>query len=47
MEVLPRIGALYTMAQEREVHAAALPAHLAGSVSVATPADDDDDDGLF
>ena len=47
MEVLPRIGALYTMAQEREVHAAALPAHLAGPVSVATPAEDDDDDGLF
>ncbi|ATI55469.1 MAG: hypothetical protein NDI74_04150 [Sphingomonas sp.] len=46
-DVLPRIAALYTMAQEREVHAAYLPAHLAPAPAVAAVAEDDDDDGLF
>lgn len=46
-DVLPRIAALYTMAQEREVHAAYLPAHLAPAPAVAAVVEDDDDDGLF
>ncbi|WP_294322334.1 hypothetical protein [uncultured Sphingomonas sp.] len=44
-ELLPRIFALYTMAQEREVHAANVPAAFAVASAVAE--EDDDDDGLF
>lgn len=44
-ELLPRIGAMYTMAQERTIHAAFL---LPGMDGVGAPVvDDDDDDGLF
>ncbi|KQM28638.1 MULTISPECIES: hypothetical protein [unclassified Sphingomonas] len=44
-ELLPRIFALYTMAQERDVHAANVPAAFA--VASAAVEEDDDDDGLF
>ncbi len=43
--LLPQIGALYTMAQERDVHAANVPAgFVVASVAVE---EEDDDDGLF
>ncbi|MDJ0276261.1 hypothetical protein QLH51_05530 [Sphingomonas sp. 2R-10] len=47
-DLLPRITALYTMAQERDVHAACVPACFAvvGTAAAAVE-DDDDDDGLF
>lgn len=44
-DLLPRIFALYTMAQEREVHTANVPAAFA--VASAVVEEDDDDDGLF
>jgi hypothetical protein len=44
-ELLPRIFALYTMAQERDVHTANVPAAFA--VASAAVEEDDDDDGLF
>ncbi|KQM86268.1 hypothetical protein ASE67_10530 [Sphingomonas sp. Leaf23] len=44
-ELLPRIFALYTMAQERDVHTANVPAAFA--VASAVVEEDDDDDGLF
>lgn len=44
-DLLPRIFALYTMAQEREVHTANVPAAFA--VAGAVVEEEDDDDGLF
>ncbi|MGT2513064.1 hypothetical protein ACVOMT_01350 [Sphingomonas panni] len=44
-DLLPRIFALYTMAQEREVHTANVPAAFA--VASAAVEEEDDDDGLF
>ncbi|KQM57221.1 MULTISPECIES: hypothetical protein [unclassified Sphingomonas] len=44
-ELLPRIFALYTMAQERDVHTANVPAGFA--VASAVVEEDEDDDGLF
>ena len=44
-DLLPRIFALYTMAQEREVHTANVPAAFAVVSAVAE--EEDDDDGLF
>lgn len=44
-DLLPRIFALYTMAQEREVHTANVPAGFA--VASAVVEEDEDDDGLF
>lgn len=47
-DLLPRIAALYTMAQEREVHAAHVPAAFVGTIPTpVSTAVDDDDDGLF
>lgn len=43
--LLPQIGALYTMAQERDVHAANVPPGFA--VASAVVEEDEDDDGLF
>lgn len=43
--LLPQIGALYTMAQERDIHAANVPAGFA--TASAAVEEDDDDDGLF
>lgn len=43
--LLPQIGALYTMAQERDIHAANVPAGFA--VASAAVEEDEDDDGLF
>ncbi|MDJ0276171.1 hypothetical protein QLH51_05040 [Sphingomonas sp. 2R-10] len=43
--LLPQIGALYTMAQERDVHAANVPADFV--VASAVVEEEDDDDGLF
>ena len=43
--LLPRIGAMYTMAQERAIHEAFL---LPGTDGIGAPAaEDEDDDGLF
>lgn len=44
-ELLPRIGALYTMAQERDVHTAHVPPCFVTVGAVVE--EDDDDDGLF
>ena len=44
-DLLPRIFALYTMAQERDVHTANVPHAFA--VATAVVETDDDDDGLF
>lgn len=47
-DLLPRIAALYTMAQERDVHAAHVPAAFAATMPAAAAViADDDDDGLF
>ncbi|WP_267347151.1 hypothetical protein [Sphingomonas sp. GM_Shp_2] len=43
--LLPQIGALYTMAQERDAHAANVPTSFA--VVSAVVEEDEDDDGLF
>ena len=43
--LLPQIFALYTMAQERDVHTANVPHAFA--VTTAVVETDDDDDGLF
>jgi hypothetical protein len=45
--LLPRIGALYTMAQERSVHGQFLLPCMIGEAATAIVEDDDDDDGLF
>lgn len=44
-DLLPRIFALYTMAQEREVHTANVPTAFA--VASAVVEEEEDDDGLF
>lgn len=44
-DLLPRVFALYTMAQERDVHTANVPHAFA--VSTAVVETDDEDDGLF
>lgn len=45
--LLPRIFVLYTMAQERTVHADFLLPGMDVPAAAAAPAEDDDDDGLF
>ncbi|MGN7158758.1 hypothetical protein [Sphingomonas sp. SAFR-052] len=43
--LLPQIGTLYTMAQERDIHAANVPPRFV--VASAVVEEDEDDDGLF
>lgn len=43
--LLPQIGSLYTMAQERDIHAANVPPRFV--VASAVVEEDEDDDGLF
>ncbi len=46
--LLPRIASLYTMAQERTVHARfLLPSMIAAAAMTAVVEEDEDDDGLF
>lgn len=46
-DILPAIGALYTMAAEREVHRDFLLPGMAEEVPAPPAVEDDDDDGLF
>lgn len=47
LRLLPDIARLYTMAQERTVHAGFLLPGMAAAAEPVASVDDDDDDGLF
>jgi hypothetical protein len=46
-QIMPQIGALYTMAAERHIHAAFAPAGTAAAPAPAVATVEQDDDGLF